>query len=138
MADRDELLLRPKWLDEWDGIYSLIEPSIGSTAGVPDAHLIGQGFLPGWVEFKALDEKREFKLRPAQRRWMLDHLPFTRRIAVVLLEEEGCWTFPASLLVDGPPRSFELEEGLSTLSPFLPWGCVDGASIRAELERCYV
>src|SRR5690349_11379619 len=90
---RDEINWRKPWLDEWPGHVSLVEPSLGSTAGIPDAHLVAQRFPPGWVEFKALDHEGAFKLEPSQRLWGKDFVRYSNRCAYVVLDPKGFQTF---------------------------------------------
>jgi hypothetical protein len=58
---REELKLRARWLAEWAGMVTCIEPSIGSTFGAPDVHLVNEtvdGFVVlGQQGFWALPSK---------------------------------------------------------------------------------
>src|SRR5688572_5144710 len=86
---REELKLRSLWLAEWPGHATLVEPSIGSTFGAPDASLVAHNFAPGWVEFKAMDTDGWFKVRPDQRAWAREFVKFSPRIALVIMDDEG-------------------------------------------------
>jgi hypothetical protein len=91
---RDEIVLRQKWLEDWPGHATLIEPTIGSTAGAPDASLVAKSFEPGWVEFKALDPDGLFKMEPSQRLWMRDFIRSSSRCAIVAMDNLGFFTIP--------------------------------------------
>lgn len=83
------MILRPKWLECWPGHVTLVEPSVGSTFGAPDASLVADRFPPGWVEFKAMDEDGWFVMRPEQRMWAKDFLRHSNRAALVIMDNEG-------------------------------------------------
>ena len=136
---RDELLLRPKWLEKWPGFASLIEPSIGSTSGVPDVHLVADEFLPGWVEFKALEgeDSNLFKIRPEQKAWMRDYLPFDKRVALCLMDKKGWCLLPVSDIVQASwQRQYVLDRS-SLPSPFVPWEDSSGVGHITMLEVAY-
>lgn len=133
---RDELLLRPRWLREWPGHFSLIEFGLGSSSGVPDAHLVAKGFPPGWVEFKAVNGEGLFKLRPQQRLWTREFLPYCSRVACVVLSDLGWWTFPGREVALGQARFLDPWQ-LSSPVAFTKWEAISPALLLSQLERVY-
>ena len=91
---RDEIEWRSSWLSDWQGEYWLVEPSVGASYGLPDAHLVDQSFAPAWVEFKALDGDGFFKMRPAQRLFFKRFTKHSDRACVVVLDGKGFWVIP--------------------------------------------
>lgn len=130
---RVENELRRDWLDLWDGHHSLVEPSIGSTSGVPDTHLVAEGFAPGWVEFKALEDGM-FDLRPAQRLWAREYCAHTDRVALVALGREVWYAVPMRAIIAKPP----LKHYDPRMFPHVrvAWEA-DSAPLPTLLERCY-
>lgn len=138
-VQRDELLLRPKWLACWEGHVSFIEPSIGSSAGVPDVHLIDHGFDPGWVEFKALDGHGTFKLKPEQRGWMRSYSVFSSRCAVVVMDALGFYTIPMRPFLERDYRRFYSPHDLlpGPLYPYMKWEGLRKAHLIISLREAY-
>jgi hypothetical protein len=93
---RDETERRRDWLRLWPGWHTLIEPTIGSTPGAPDVHLVSSDppFPPGWVEFKALDGSGLFQMRREQVFWARNYCAFDRRAALVVLGRDNWWAIP--------------------------------------------
>jgi hypothetical protein len=134
---RDEILLRPKWLAAWPGQYTLIEPSIGSTAGAPDAFLVSCDFPPGWVEFKALDEFGMFHLRPAQRSWAREFLSYSSRVALCVMDKTGWHLLSMRRIVAAPfQRNYHLAK-FSAEDRMLRWERTASVNLPSLLERVY-
>ena len=111
--NRDEIEWRSGWLDDWPGRFWLVEPTIGSTFGIPDTHVVATNFAPGWVEFKAIDDNGQFKVRPAQRLFFKTFCQYSTRAAVIVLDGQGFWAIPGRTMALQPvgPLVPELIEG---------------------------
>ena len=133
---REELKLRPLWLSQWPGHVTLVEPSIGSTFGAPDASLVADYFTPGWVEFKAMDKEGWFKMRPEQRAWARDFMKHSRRCALVIMDSEGFYIAHAREVLSYKP----LYHGpsLSSLWGKILWSDIHKKNLPKFLELCYV
>lgn len=134
---REELALRPLWLAEWPGHATLVEPTLGSDAGVPDVSLVARSFHPGWVEFKALDQEGCVSLEPTQRLWMRQFLKHSSRCAVVSMDKEGFYITHAKWFLIG-----QFQKGYCV--PSLPssgkvrWREVHNIDLPKALEGCYL
>lgn len=105
VMDREEIELRKLWLDHWPGHITLVEHSFGSTPGTPDAFAAyyGSGLLhpvASWVEFKVADEKGCFELTSHQPIWHRAYNRFASNAFFVVMDREGFWTLPSSLVMD--------------------------------------
>lgn len=96
---RDEIALRKRWISAWPGSVSLIEPTIGSTPGFPDAFCMCRKEA-GLVEFKVIDDDCVFELEPSQRLWLIENIPHYRRVIIVCMNEGGFYSVPAPLIVE--------------------------------------
>lgn len=124
---RDEIEWRREWLSDWQGCHWPIEPGLGAAFGIPDTHLVGDRFAPGWVEFKALDGEGLFKMRAAQRLFFRRFIPFCSRACVIVLDGKGYWAIPGRSIAASPT---------TPLSPgALPgaryWSSVEGTTRKA-------
>ena len=91
---RAELELRPQWLSHWHGHITLVEPTIGSTNGAPDAHLSWDD-TSLWVEFKVAEDDGSFLIRPQQRLWHRSYIKHSSDSWVVVMDKEGFWMVSA-------------------------------------------
>jgi hypothetical protein len=137
-SQRPELAWRPDWLAEWPGHVSLIEPSIGSTFGVPDVSLVARGFDPGWNEFKWMDEDGRFVLRPEQRAWMRDFIRHSSRCAITVMNELGFLTIPIREVLRGPYQSSYSAPSLPSIVGWIEWKDIHLKELPKLLELTYV
>lgn len=108
---REELKLRARWLSQWSGMVTRIEPTIGSTFGAPDVH-VGNAAVDGFIEFKVLETGGTFRIRQNQRIWHAKYQRIRANSGFCILCQQGFWIIPskAGLLnqrVTGEPMNWE-------------------------------
>jgi hypothetical protein len=95
---REELKLRARWLAEWAGMVTCIEPSIGSTFGAPDVHLVNET-VDGFAEFKVVEAEGTFDIRKNQRLWHLRYQKYKPNSCFVVLCQQGFWALPSKMAI---------------------------------------
>lgn len=108
---REEFQLRARWLSQWSGMVTCIEPTIGSTFGAPDVHLANAA-VDGFVEFKVLEAGGTFKIRQNQRIWHAKYQRIRSNSGFCIVCQQGFWMMPskAGLLnqrITGEPMNWE-------------------------------
>jgi hypothetical protein len=108
---REELKLRSRWLSQWCGMVTCIEPSIGSTFGAPDVH-VANVVVDGFIEFKVLETGGTFKIRQNQRIWHAKYQRIRPNSAFCILCQQGFWLIPSkpaliNQRVAGEPMNWE-------------------------------
>jgi hypothetical protein len=87
---REELQLRARWLSQWSGMVTCIEPTTGSTFGAPDVH-VANAAVDGFIEFKVLDEGGTFMMRQNQRIWHAKYQKLRANSGFCILCQQGFW-----------------------------------------------
>ena len=127
---RPEITLRKPWLRAWPGQVSLVEPSLGSTPGVPDTWVSYHGerlHLEGWVEFKLREPNGSFQIRPKQRLWHREYLDGGGHCAAFcVVSDKGFCLIPSRRGLADPTT-----EGAACWS----WESLQGGEDRARLPR---
>jgi hypothetical protein len=108
---RDEFKLRSRWLSQWCGMVTRIEPSTGSTFGAPDVH-VANASVAGFVEFKVVEAGGTFSIRQNQRLWHAKYQRISPNSAFCIVCQQGFWMLPSKLAllhqrVYGPPMNWE-------------------------------
>ena len=112
---RQEIDLRSKWLSEWTGQVTRVEPATGSTTGVPDTFLINAKSA-GWLEFKVVGNGGTFEIRTPQRRWHRHFMEYSTASGFCILSTQGFWLINSRAAI----------EGQHVVGDCLPWDSAPG------------
>jgi hypothetical protein len=138
---RLEIEWRKRWLAEWPGHITCVEPTIGSTDGAPDVMLACRSSLchfdPGWVEFKWIEDG-SVKLEASQRFWMRQFLRHSNRVAVVSMDRDGFYIHPAKEFLLGSLKPSYAVASLPSPLPKQWWDRAHTLDLPKLVEMVYV
>ena len=95
---REEFKLRARWLANFTGLVTRIEPTVGSTAGAPDVHLTNAA-IDGWVEFKIVEACGTYVIRPSQLVWHSKYSSIRNNSCFCIMCPQGFWLIPSRLAI---------------------------------------